>query len=179
MAIRADSYSNTSQVKVYTRYLLKGEPGFNSTTTPTGPEVEGFIDEASATLNVALRGAGLAAPITNSTAKLVCDSWVRAKVVEHVELTQRGEGYGADEGSRTAGFRNLHKAAQEFVKMNLAGFRELGVPVTRAMSAGLQFTGLAAKSERSDPGDSSLAQPAFGRDLFEDGTVTRFEEAHD
>src|SRR5512145_2945202 len=108
MAIRADSYSSTSEVKAFTRHLLDGQSAFNSTTRPTGTELEKFIDRASGVLNLALGGGGFApsSVIANSTAKLACDDWVTSRAAEYVELTQRGTGYSDAEGSRTAAFRN-------------------------------------------------------------------------
>jgi hypothetical protein len=61
MAIRADSWSSTTDVKSLVRHILDGETTFNTTTRPTNPEVEAFIDEASGLLNLALRSSGLGA----------------------------------------------------------------------------------------------------------------------
>jgi len=58
MAIRADSFSSTSEVKAFTRHLLDGQSAFNSTTRPTATELEKFIDRASGVLNVAIARAG-------------------------------------------------------------------------------------------------------------------------
>ena len=166
MTIRSDSYSSTSEVKAYTMHLLDGQTAFNSTTRPTGTQLEKFIDRASGLLNVALSGEGLAVPITNSTAKLACDDWVTNQSAAYVELTQRGAGFDGTENTRPGSFLNLNESAQDFAEAMALGFKRLGVTVSDKVSDGLQFTGLDAKSERSDPDDSTLRQPFFERGQF-------------
>jgi hypothetical protein len=171
MTIRTDSYSSTSEVKAMTRHLLDGQTAFNSTTRPTSTELEKFIDRASGALNVALSKAGLTTPVSNTTAKLLCDDWVTAKSVQLVELTQRGEGFSGEAGSRVGAFSGLYKEADAFAEMHSLGFKRLGVGVAHPSHEGLAFTGLIARADRGDPSDSGLTQPAFRRDLFDARTV--------
>lgn len=172
MAIRADSYSSTSEVKAFTRHLLNGQASYNSTTRPTVTELEKFIDRASGVLNLALASAGFRAStvLANSTAKLACDDWVTARSAEYAELTQRGVGFSGEEGSRTTVFHNLSKSANEFVEANSLGFVREGVTQTYKMSNGLAFTGMDAQALRSDPSDTSLEQPFAQRRQFDDGS---------
>ena len=168
MAIRGDSYSSTSEVVAVTRHLLKGQSTYNSTTRPTGTEVEKFIDRASAALNVAIRVRGLSTPVTNTTSKLDCDNWVTGKAAEFVELTRRGA--GSREPGGTSRFRpmsGLAKDATEFVKTNSLGWVRLGVTESNRMSDGLVFTGETVQADRADPDDTTIAQPIFKRDLFD------------
>jgi hypothetical protein len=178
MAIRADSYSTTSEVKAYTRHLLDGQSTFNSTTRPTLTDLEKFIDRASGILNLALATYGFmpAAVRANSTAKLPADDWVTARAAEYAELTRRGTGYSDGEGSRTGTFASLSKRANEFVKANSLGFIRLGVAQANKMSDGLAFTGQTAQADRADPSDTSLEQPLFRRRIFDDGGVSDFTD---
>ncbi len=171
MAIRGDSYSSSAEVLAFTRHYLDGQTAFNSTTQPTVTEVEKYIDRASGVLNVALSKEGLTTPISNSTAKLQCDDWVTSRAVEYVELGHRGSGFGGEEGQRYLGFRNMQKAAGEFAGMNSLGFKRLGVGVSDPVRQGLTFTGLSKRSARTDPSDTSLAQPHFRRDQFGDPAI--------
>lgn len=174
MTLRADSYGSTSEVKANTRHLLDGQSTFNTTTRPTLTELEKFIDRASGILNVALRGVGLSVPITNSTAKLSCDDWVVNHATAHVEMTQRGAGFSEDQNTRAGSFMALNESAQEFAAMMAIGFRRLGVTVSDKVSDGLQFTGLDARDQRSDPDDSTLRQPRFERGKFDDRQTSEF-----
>jgi hypothetical protein len=167
MTIRADSYGSAAEVIAFTKHLLDGQSTFNSTTRPTGDEVEKFIDRASSYLNVSLSTAGLQSPVTNSTAKLICDDWVVQLASEYVELTQRGVGYNQEEGARYSLFSNLRKKADEFVGENRLGLARLGVTVTHELSEGLSFTGLTAQADRTDPTDTSKEQPFFSRKQFD------------
>ena len=167
MSIRGDSYSSAAEVTAFTRHLLDGQVSFNSTTRPNLTELEKFIDRSSGLLNVALSAAGFAPSriYANSTAKLACDDWVTTRATKYVELTQRGTGYSDEEGSRTAAFKN---DTAEFISMMAEGFVNLGITQTVASTAdGLQFTGMTVESERSDPDDTSRAQPIFTRHGFD------------
>lgn len=167
MAIRSDSFSSVEEVRGYVRHLLDGHTTFDSSTRPTLTEVEKFIDRSSALLNVALAAAGFspAAIYANAVAKLACDDWVTIRAVKYVELTQRGTGYNADEGSRTAAFTN---DTAEFIEMMSDGFINLGIAQTAASTAdGLNFTAMDVESERADPSDTSKAQPLFTRKGFD------------
>jgi hypothetical protein len=165
MAIRADSYSSTAEVKAFTRHLLDGQSAFNSTTRPRATELEGFIDKASGVLNGVISKYGYtpAAVRANTTAKLACDDFVTNYAVRYVELTQRGTGYSEQDGSRTASF-NVSKDAENFVKSQ--GWVNMGISQTVKRSAGLQFTGMTEQSQRTDKDDSSKEQPFASRHQF-------------
>lgn len=160
------AYSSVDEVLAFTRHLLGGQPSYNEDTTPTLAEVQNFINQVSAILDTALAGEGFTTPVTQATAALVCDDWVTARVVERVELTQRGVGYSDAEGTRYGAFRNLVSAAQKFAQENRVGFVRLGVPVEIGRVGGLQFTGLTTADDRVDPQNSSLEQPKFWRGIF-------------
>lgn len=160
MAIRADSFSSVDEVVAFTRHLLDGSANFTTTTRPTLANVEKFIDRASACVNIALYRDGFtpSAVYGNAVAKLVCDDWVTMVAVRYVELTQRGTGYNANEGSRTAAF-DLQKEAGEFVCDNALGFQRAGISRAIQLSAGLEFTALDAQDDRADPDDTGKEQP--------------------
>ena len=164
------NYSSIEELVPLTKHLFDGELEFNDSTSPTETQVEKFLVRCCAILDTALAGAGFTVPITQATAKLVCDDWVTSKAAIWVELTQRGVGYSEGEGSRIVSLGNLHNQAYKFVQENALGFKRLSVPVTYKASDGLQFTGQDAASERDDPDDTSMAQPKCKRGLFDDPT---------
>jgi len=174
MTIRADSYSSTTAVLALSRSLLNGETAFNSTTQPTAAEVEGFIDEVSGILNMALRSHGWSpANITaNSTAKLACDSWVRGKTVSYVNLTQPYQGFEASDVNPASFIYKLSGSANDFVQSMSLGFDQEGITRTNRPSDGLIFTGQTAQRDRLDRDDSSLEQPLFARRQFDSGGVS-------
>lgn len=173
MAIRADSYSSTSEVKEMARHLLDGFAAFNSSTRPTATGVERFIDYASGQLNLALWGQGFSPSSirSNSTSKVAADAWVTAEAARWAEITQRGTGYGDQEGSRTSSLKGLRDRADTFARSNALAFKRLGVAPADPSSQGLAFTGLTAAADRSDPSDTSIAQPWAKRGQFDDSSL--------
>lgn len=166
MAIRADSFSSTSEVLAFTRHLLNGQSTFNTTTRPKLTEVEKFIDKASGVFNNALRVVGFtpSAIYANSTAKLLCDDWVCNYAVRYTELTQRGTGYSEQDGSRIAAFEMTD--AIDYIKMNSLGFVNAGVSQSAKNARGLQFTGMTVQNQRTDPEDTTKEQPFAVRHQF-------------
>lgn len=167
MAIRSDSFSSVAEVVGYTRHLLDGHSTFDTSTRPTLTEVEKFIDRSSALLNVALAAAGFqpSAIYANAVAKLACDDWVTTRAVKYVELTQRGTGYNADEGSRTAAFEN---DTADFIAMMTVGFVNMGIEKSYASTSdGLQFTGMEVQGTRADVSDATKEQSLFTRKAFD------------
>jgi hypothetical protein len=169
MAIRADSYGTVAEVLAYTQHLLESEADFGPSTVPTKAQIEKFIDRTSGILNTVIAGEGFtpSAVTANSTAKLALDDYVTTKAARMVELTQPGTGYSAEEGSRLAGFDSMLEDAQEYIKMLVKGWKELGISVTQASSTGLFYTAYDKHSERADPTDTGMEQPKIRRGQFD------------
>ncbi len=179
MAIRGDSWSSTAEVKAFVPHLVNSTGTF-SPVSLTVTQVEKFIDRVSAVLNAALWHAGLnpASVKVNSTASLSCDDFVTTRAVAYCELTQRGEGFSAEEGSRYGAFMNLtglEKDATKFVGLYALGFKRMGVSVANPVSQGLAFTGQSARADRADPDDTSLEQPFISRHQFDDISISEDE----
>ena len=169
MTLRADSYSSVADVQALTAHLLDGQAAYNSTTRPTVTQVEGLIDQISAQLNVALAGAGLTVPVTNTTAKAACDGWVRFKAAAAVEETAQGlSTWGMLDAERPGTMMTISGAAGKFAKANALGFKRLGVAVGHVSSEGLTFTGQTATADRADRTDTGLRPPRFERGMFGD-----------
>ena len=165
-AVSTNDYSSISDVLAFTRHLMDGQSTYNSTTRPSLSEVTRFLTRASALMNSALIGQGLAVPISQADAKAAVDDWVTAQTVEYIELTKRGVGYSEESGVRTA-FKDLSKNARNWAKDNRLAFIRLGVTESHKKSDGLVFTGIDAQEDRVDPDDNSLAQPKFKIGLFD------------
>lgn len=169
MAIRSDSFGSVAGVTGYVRHLLDGKPSFDAYTRPTLTEIEGFIDRVSAILNNLILGAGFL-PSTiygNAVAKLACDDFVIIRAALYTELTQRGTGFSAEEGSRTDAFASIYKDAQEFIEMLVPGWLNTGLTPTVSMSEGLSYTGLDAQTIRDDPTNTTREQPLMSRRMFD------------
>lgn len=81
MAVGANSYGTVAAVAALVRrYTSNGS--FTTTTNPALATVEGWIDTVSATLNVALAGAGFTIPVTQDDAKAALASIVVEAVAD-------------------------------------------------------------------------------------------------
>ena len=161
------SYSSVDEIVPYCRMFLDGEASFSDSTAPTKDEVEDVIDRLCGVLDLALQREGITAPITNTTAKYACDDWVTRYAVNEVKRMAPGLGYNDQNQNTMTSYKSLMDSAMQFAKNNRLAFIEVGVTTSRAMSEGLAFTGQDAQSQRSDPDDSSLAQPMFERQQFD------------
>lgn len=161
MTIDGNSYGSLSEVAALARMYLRGQSTFNSTTRPTGTEVEKFIDRSSGVLNLALASEGFTIPVSQADAKRACDQWVVEKTVLMVTA------YHEAPDEAALWLTNMHKSAVEFVGSNEQGFKGLGVSVTDADSALMTFTGEGAQADRTDPDDTSLEQSLFTRRQFD------------
>lgn len=156
-------YGTLAEVAALNRFILDGQATFNTTTRPTGTEVDKFLDRAAGALNVALVGAGFSTPVTTpTTAKLLLDDWAVNRVSQVVRMSQIG-GMTEDPSNPAAGFTNMYAAAHEFVMENMLALKRLGLTVSYASSDGLEYTALDKHSERTDPDDTSREQPIFRR----------------
>lgn len=158
-------YGTTTGVAAYTRHLLEGYDQFNASTHPTATEVSGFLDEASACLNVALAAMGFTTPITTpSTAVTLLDGWAERQAVMYVKATQISPGYEA-EGDDPWG--SLQEKAEAYAELVALGLKRIGVAVGNAKSEGLTYTGLATHTNRTDPDLTAREQPKFRRGKFD------------
>jgi len=160
-------YSSTAEVKALTRMYLAGESAFNSTTVPTGTELDKFIERAGGVLNLALASYGFTPPVTVGDAKLACDEWVTVHAAKFVELSQFTTEFAEDGNRRSNTMGGLEKDAVTFVETNVLGFQNLGVAQDSPSGQGVQFTAQYEHSQRSDPLDSTLEQPHFRRRQFD------------
>lgn len=169
MGLLGSSYSSVADVLSITKFLMDGQSTFNNTTTPTLTEVEGFIDEASAVLNLALAAEGFTASaiLANSTANLACSNWVRGWAASFVSLTSPTLGMGNNSESRVKLLRDMNGSAMEFVDSYVLGFKLLGVTQATTEGTVLVFTGETLQADRADPLDTSLEQSLFKRGQFD------------
>ena len=140
------------------RYLSSG--AYSASTRPNLEQVEKFIDNASATLNVMLAKAGFAIPITDADAKAACGQIV---VEVAVDLCHAANSTGRFFTERAlergvSPMKALRQDMAEWVEANAAGLELLGA--TRTYSA---LSGIAYR-DSDNSGDATA--PIFQRDAF-------------
>jgi hypothetical protein len=167
MAVGANSYGTAAQVAALTpRYTKAGEFKADGTTNPTLATVEGWIDSASATINVCLAAAGFSIPVTQADAKAA----VAQVVVEAVaDLCHYANSSGRFYTERAlergvAPMKVLRQEMADWVEAQADGLELLGAARTRASTAGILFRD---SDQRGNP-----TAPIFQRDGF----ANRFED---
>jgi hypothetical protein len=165
MAVGSNSYGSAAQVAALTRrYTTNGV--YDGTTNPTLTTVEGWIDSASATINVGLAAAGFTIPITQADAKAAIAQVVVEAVADLCHYAN-SSGRFYTERALERGIAPMKVLRQEmagWVEEQADGLELLGAGRARASTAGILY-------RDSDQGGSATS-PIFQRDGF----GNRFED---
>lgn len=140
MAIGDNSYGSALGIASRVpRWIDKTTLTFDTSTNPTLSQVEAFIDEVSALMNVYLSELNVDIPITQADVKKVMNMFVNDEVASIV-LGIHGSGRFAPKAGKSAGtgqsrFVRILKDFQEFIKTNQYGLEKLGVHIGRSLQA--------------------------------------------
>src|SRR5512133_1706812 len=133
MAPGANSYGTAAQVAALTmRYTNAG--AYDGTTNPTLTVVESWIDSVSATLNVALAGAGFAIPVVQADAKAAL-AQVVVEAVADLAHSVHSAGRFFTERSLARGdspMRVIRKEMSDWVDAQADGLESLGAVRSRS-----------------------------------------------
>jgi hypothetical protein len=168
MEIGTNSYGTVAEVAALTsRYTTSGEykdaavgPPAVTATRPTLAQVEKWIDNCSATLNVILAREGFAIPIVQADAKAACAQIV---VEATVDLCHAANSAGRFYTERAlergvAPMKVIRQEMADWVEDNAAGLENLGATRTTSLLGGLAYR------DSDDNGDETF--PIFQRDGF-------------
>ena len=159
MTIGANSYGTVAQVQALTpRYL--NSLMYTTDTRPTLAQVETFIDNVSATLNVFLAREGFSIPITQASAKQACDQIVVESVVDLCHAANSTGRFFTDRALER-GINPIAAIRQDmasWVEMMAPGLEELGATRTHSLLDGVAFR------DSDNSGDATA--PIFQRKGF-------------
>ena len=121
------------------RWVNKTTLTFDANTNPTITQVETFIDEVSALMNVYLSELNVDIPISQADVLKVMNMFVNDEVASIV-LGVHGSGRFAPKAGKSAGsgesrFVRILKDFQEFIKTNQYGLEKLGVNIGTTLQA--------------------------------------------
>ena len=159
MAIGANSYGTVAEVAAMTaRYLIGGT--YTTATRPTLAQVEKFIDNASATLNVMLAKAGFTIPITDADAAAACGEIVVECVVDMCHAANSTGRFFTDRALERGmnPIKAIREDIAEWVESQAPGLEALGAARSTSQLDGIAFRGT------DDAGDEVF--PIFQRDGF-------------
>ena len=140
MAIGANSYGTAADVAALVpRYTTAG--AFGSATRPTLTQVEGWIDSASATLNVILARAGFSVPITQTDAKAACAALVVEVVAEMSHAANSAGRFFTDRALErgVSPMRVMRQEMADWVELQAPGLQALGATRTTSLLGGAAY----------------------------------------
>ena len=157
MAVGANSYGAATDVAALTRRFTNAGT-YDTTTTPSLAQVEGWIDQISATLNVLLAEQGFAIPVTQADCVLMLKNFVVTQVADLCNYANSAGRFFSEKGLKTGPWAAIQKDAAEFLEHHAAGLAQLGATRTRGGLNALAFC------ETDDAGKE--IEPAFQRKQF-------------
>jgi hypothetical protein len=137
VSLAANSYGTVAEVQALTpRYQT-----YSTTTRPTLAQVEKWIDNASATLNVILAGAGFQIPITQADAKAACGQIVVEAVTDLCHAANSAGRFYTERALErgVSPMKVLRQEMKDWVEDQAEGLELLGATRTRASTAGILF----------------------------------------
>lgn len=159
MTVGANSYGTAAGVAAFTnRWTASGS--YTTSTRPTLAQVEAWIDQVSATLNVALAGAGFSIPVTNADAKLSLIAVVEAAVADLCHAANSSGRFFTDRALErgVSPIRTIRQEMSMWVEEQADGLEMLGATRTRNAMASILYR------DSDESGDSTF--PIFQRKGF-------------
>lgn len=159
MTISSRSYGSVADVAALTPRHADETATFSTATRPTLAQVETYINEVSAIINVLLSADGFAVPVTQADVKLVLDLFVNQEVASIVEGVNGAGRFGPSEKKAgTSRFTVTLKDVQDFIKGAAPGFVNLGATRTYSATEGI--------GSRGTDADGNAVVPLFQRENF-------------
>lgn len=148
MALHANAYGAVVDVAALTpQYTASG--AYSTATRPTQAQVEVFLNQVSAVLNVSLAEAGFTIPVDQEDAVLALDNFAATQATQMCHAANGVNAYAAtgQVAIRTVG-EQLRLDVANFIRAHALGFELLGATRTRAATAGLACEELEPLFER-------------------------------
>jgi hypothetical protein len=162
MGVGANSYGAATDVAALTKRFTDAG-SYTTSTTPTLAQVENWIDQISAILNVLLAEQGFSIPITNPTTVLMLKSFVTTQVADLCNYANSAGRFFSEKGLKTGPWAAIQKDAAEFIAEHASGIEKLGATRTTSGLDALEFR------ETDDAGND--IEPMFARKQFGSSTT--------
>jgi hypothetical protein len=153
------SYGSIAEVAAMTpRYLSSG--AFTGGTRPTSAQVQTWLDNASATLNVMLAKNGFVVPVTQPDAAKACGQLVVEVVTDLCHAANSAGRFYTDRALErgTSPMRVLRQEMADWVEDMAAGLENMGATRTTTLA---EMGGYRDSDENGQP-----VNPIFQRDSF-------------
>jgi hypothetical protein len=162
MAVGANSYGAATDVAALTKRFTSAG-AYSTTTTPSLAQVEAWIDQISAILNVLLAEQRFSIPITDADIVLMLKNFVAMQVADLCNYANSAGRFFSEKGLKTGPWAAIQKDAAEFIEQHAVGMEKLGATRTTSGLDALAFC------ETDDAGDE--IEPMFSRKQFGNTTT--------
>lgn len=157
MATSERSYGAASDVAALTpRFTTNGS--YDSSSRPTLSQVDAWIDQVSAILNVLLAEANFTIPVTQKDVALLLKHFVATEVADLANYANSAGRFFSDKNMTTGPWQAIQSEAAKFISEHAEGLQNLGAGRSVAGLDGLAF------NETDDEGDE--IEPIFARKQF-------------
>jgi hypothetical protein len=154
MAVDANSYGSADDVAALTRrFTNSGE--YDSSTIPMLAQVESWIDQVSATLNVLLAEQGFTIPIVQATVALMLKNFVTTQVADLCNYANSAGRFFSEKNLNTGPWALIQKDAADFIAKHSEGIAKIGATRTTG--------GLSALAFNDVDGSGNAIAPIFSR----------------
>ena len=152
MPIGANSYGSTGGVAGLTPRYATSSGVFDATTRPTLTQVESYIDQVSATINVMLARLGFSIPVSNAQGVLMLALFVNEEVAQIVEGINGSGRFGP--GQKQIGrsrYQLITADVQEFIDTNAEGLEAIGATRTTSDVGAVGFRDTDERGNETGP----------------------------
>lgn len=157
MGVSARSYGVAADVAALTKRFTNAG-AYDTTTNPALAQVEGWIDQVSATLNVLLAESGFSVPVAQADCVLMLKNFVTTQVADLCNYANSAGRFFTEKGLKTGPFDAIQKEAAGFIAQHAEGMAKLGASQVTPGLDGLAFT-------ETDDADNAI-EPIFSRRQF-------------
>ena len=159
MGLGANTYGSVAEVEALSRRFTNNG-SFDTSTVPTLAQVEKFLDNISATMNLALKGAGFSIPVSEATAKDAIDAFVIEVAADLVHAANSSGRFFTEKAleNGVSPLRAVRKEIVDWVEGQIAAFAALG------MSRGASVADQIGSREADEAGDT--VSPLFQRKAY-------------
>ena len=157
MSTGANSYGAATDVAALTpRFTATGS--YSTGTKPTLAQVEGWIDQVSAVLNILLAEERFSIPVTQSDCVLALKNFVATEVADLCNYANSAGRFFQNQQFQTGPWQAIQKEAAEFIGKHAAGFENLGATRTS--------TGVVGLAANLTDNSGNAITPMFSRKQF-------------
>lgn len=165
------AYGNVFAVAARCLELANPDGNFSSETKPTLAQVQSWLDDASALMNVEFAKCGFPTPITNTVILTILDPIAEYRAAAEAESIRNIESTSwenASDETKPKHWMDLYTAAMKgLTAERCLALEILGLDRTKDLSDGLHAGGLSQDEKTTHESNTDFLQPRFKTRMFQ------------